>query len=60
MILVGKRVEKRPLGRPERIWCRILKWTIKNVGMRAWSGFFCLRTGTSGDHLFRIMNLRFP
>jgi hypothetical protein len=36
---------KRPLGIPERI---ILKWNLKKIYVRLWTGFIWLRIGTSG------------
>jgi len=37
--LVGKREEKRPLGRPGRVW---------NKDGKVWTGFIWLRIATSG------------
>lgn len=47
-ILVGKPQAERPLGKSiidERI---ILRWILKEHGLIMWSGFICIRIGSSG------------
>jgi hypothetical protein len=46
-ILVGKPEDRRPLGRPRHRWI-ILDWILNKYGGKGWTGFACLRIGTSG------------
>ena len=46
---MGKREEKRPLGRPRRRWDDNIKIDFQEVGV--WTGSSWLRIGTGGGHL---------
>ena len=46
--LVGKREERRPLGRPRLNGRIILKWILVKLDGRAWTGSIWLRIGTGG------------
>jgi hypothetical protein len=50
-VLVGKRVGKRPLGRPRRRWEDGIKKDLRDIGWGVWSGFTWLRIGTVGGLL---------
>jgi len=49
-ILVGKREGKRPLERTRRRWDDNIEIKLTSNG-RAWTGFFWLKKGTSGELL---------
>jgi hypothetical protein len=49
--LVGKPEGKRPLGRPRRRWEDGIRMDLGEIGLGAWIGFDCLRTGTGGGLL---------
>ena len=50
-VLVGKREEKRPLGRPRHRWEDIIKMDLQEVACGVWTGSNWLRVGTGGGHL---------
>jgi hypothetical protein len=50
-ILVGKRWEKRPLGRPRCRWEDNIKMDFQEVGWGSCTGFSWLRIGTVGGDL---------
>jgi hypothetical protein len=50
-VLVGKRVGKRPLGKPRRRFKDNIKTHLKNIDARVQIGFIWLRTGTNGGLL---------
>jgi hypothetical protein len=45
-VLVGKPEGKRPLGRPRRRWEDGIRKDLREIALRVWIGFDCLRTGT--------------
>jgi hypothetical protein len=45
-ILVGRPVERRPLGRPRRRWEDNIKMGLQEVGLGAWTGLIWLRIGS--------------
>jgi hypothetical protein len=45
-VLVGKAEGKRPLGRPRRRWEEGIKWVLRRLAGRVWSGFTWFRIGT--------------
>jgi hypothetical protein len=47
-VLVGRRVGRRPLGRPRRRWEDNIKMDLQEVGWGAWTGLMWLRIGTGG------------
>ena len=51
MVLVGKSVEKRPLGRPRRRWEDSIKWIFRKWDVGAWTGTSWLRIRTGGGNL---------
>ena len=53
IVLVGKPVGKRRLGRPRRRWEDNIKMYLQEMGLGAWTGLKCLRTGTGIRHLYR-------
>jgi len=50
-VLVGKREEKRPLGRIRRRWEDNIKMDLQEVGCGVWTEPSWLRIGTGGGHL---------
>jgi hypothetical protein len=50
-VLVGKREERRPLGKPRRRWEDNIKMDLKRIGMGARTGSIWLRIGTGGGLL---------
>jgi hypothetical protein len=58
MILVGKPEEKRPLGRPRRMWVDNIKMDLIEMG---WSGMDCIDLAQDRDHwkalVKTVMNL---
>jgi hypothetical protein len=46
--MVGKSEEKRPLGRPRRIWKDNIKMDLREIGFGVWIGFVWLRIETGG------------
>ena len=49
--LVGKREEKRTLGRSRRRWEDNIKMDLKIIGLVVWAGFTWLMIGASGGLL---------
>jgi hypothetical protein len=49
-ILVGKCEGKRPLERTRRRWDDNIEMNLTSIG-RAWTGFFLMKKGTSGELL---------
>jgi hypothetical protein len=47
-IWIGGKSRKRPLGRFIRRWVDNIKIDLREIGWGVWSGFICLRMGTSG------------
>jgi hypothetical protein len=47
-ILVARSEERRPLGRPWRMWENNIKMDLQEVGWGAWTGLIWLRIGTGG------------
>ena len=47
-VLMWKHEEKRPLGRPRRGLRDNIKIEFQKYDVRMWTGFTCLRKGTSG------------
>jgi hypothetical protein len=45
----GEYEKKRPLGRPKRRLEDNIKVNLKEIGVRMWTGFIWLRTGSSGE-----------
>ena len=51
-VVVGKPEEKKPLGRPRRIWEANIKMDLQDMGWgEAWTGLIWLRLWTGGGHL---------
>jgi hypothetical protein len=50
-VSVRKPEGKRPLGRPRRRWEDGIRMDLREIGLRGWIGFDCLRTGTVGGLL---------
>jgi hypothetical protein len=50
-VLVRKPEGKRLLRRPRRRWEDGIRMDLREIGLRVWIGFDCLRTGTSGGLL---------
>jgi len=49
-ILLGKPEGRRPLGDPGLDGRIILRWIIRKLDVRAWTGSSWLRIGTGGGH----------
>jgi hypothetical protein len=47
-ILLGSSERTRPLRRPKLRWEDNTEWILEEEGGKLWSGFICLRIGTSG------------
>jgi hypothetical protein len=47
-VLVGKREERRPLGRPRRRWKDNIKMYLRQIGWEAWTESIRIKTGTGG------------
>jgi hypothetical protein len=45
------------LVRPRIRWRILLKCTLEKLGGNMWTGFICLRIGTSGGFVNPVMNL---
>jgi hypothetical protein len=60
-ILVGKREEKRPLGRPKRGWVVNIKMDLREIG---WDGMCWIDLALTRDQwsalVNTVMNLRVP
>jgi hypothetical protein len=50
-LLVRKPQGKRPLGRPGCRWDDNMKWSIKKLNVRTWTGLIWCRIGTNGELL---------
>ena len=50
-VLVGKRVGKRPLGRPKRGWEDNIKMDVQERVVGVWTGLSWFRIGPGGRHL---------
>jgi hypothetical protein len=50
-LLVGKPEGRRSLGRTKRRWKDNIELYLTEVGCEVWTGFICLRIGTSGGLL---------
>jgi hypothetical protein len=59
-ILVGKPEGKRLLEKPRRRWkyMLILKWILKRMSVRKWTGCNWLRTGSRRGSCNTVMSLR--
>jgi hypothetical protein len=45
-VLVGRPIEKRPLGRSRHRWENGIKMNLRETGWGVWSGFIWIRIGT--------------
>jgi len=50
-VLVGKRGEKRPMGKPRCRWEDNMKVDLQEMGYGVWTRSSWLRIGTGGRHL---------
>jgi hypothetical protein len=50
-VTAEKRERKGTLGRTSCRWEDNIKLELQKVGLRAWTGLICLRTGTGGGRL---------
>jgi hypothetical protein len=57
MILVGKPVGKRPLGRPSRGWVDNIKMDLREIG---WDGVDWIDMAQDRDQWRAVVNLRVP
>jgi len=46
-ILVGNPESKRPVGRPRCRWEDHIRMDVREKGVKLWTGYICLRKGTS-------------